>query len=243
MDQYQANINSLRQHVAFLTELQPARNYRNLASLNKAAAYIHTKYSALGFDVVEYQPFKVRGGVTYQNISAIIRGKSSERIVVGAHYDVWGDLPGADDNASAVAGLLETARLIGNFRKQQQPAYTLEFVGYCLEEPPFFATDEMGSAVHARELHNSKTALKLMVCYEMIGYFSDKAGSQGFPHPSLKEVYPDKGNFIIVGGHSSQPEISHNFAALMQTACNIPVYPVASPLTDGPVNAVNLRLM
>ncbi|AHM59060.1 peptidase M28 [Flammeovirgaceae bacterium 311] len=231
----EANIKNLYQHVAFLTELQPARNYRNLASLDKAATYIHEQFSAHDFNVVEYQPFKVKSGNTYKNISARIEGKSKERIVVGAHYDVWGELPGADDNASAVAGLLETARLLSNFSKEHRPAYTLEFVAYCLEEPPFFATDEMGSAVHARELHNNKTPLKLMVCYEMIGYFSDEAGSQGFPHPSLKELYPDKGNFIIVGGHSSQPAVAQNFAGLMQKACNIPVHPVASQVTDGPV--------
>ena len=74
-----------------------------------------------------------------------------------------------------------------------------------------------------------------MVCYEMIGYFSDKPGSQGFPHPSLKGVYPDTGNFIIVGGHSSAPALAAHFAELMQKGSNIPVYPVASTITDGPI--------
>lgn len=242
MDQLQANIKNLYQHVEFLTLLRPARNYRNKQSLDKAVTYIYDRLAALSFDKLEYQPFTVRGGDTYKNVSALIKGRSNERIVIGAHYDVWDDQPGADDNASAVAGLLETASMLSNFFKdQKQPAYTLEFVAYCLEEPPFFATDEMGSAVHARQLQSSKIPLKLMVCYEMIGYFSDEPGSQGFPHPSLREMFPDKGNFIIVGGHSSQPQVANSFAGLMQKACNIPVYPVASTITDGPVGLSDHR--
>ena len=231
----ESNTSRLYKDVAFLTSLQPARNYRNHTSLDAAADYIYQEFEKLGMDSLQYQPFQVGTGDTYKNISCLIKGQSPERIIIGAHYDVWDDQPGADDNASAVAGLLETARLISPFCQKHTPAYTLEFVAYCLEEPPFFASPEMGSAVHAKQLHSNKIPLKLMICYEMIGYFSDKPGSQNFPHPSLKEVFPDKGNFIIVGGHSSQPEVAHQLAALMQKACNIPVYPVASTLTDGPV--------
>lgn len=241
MEQLQSNIKRLYRDVEFLTSLSPARNYRNQQSLDKAAGYIYDAFAGMGFDSLEYQPFEVSGGSTYKNVSALLKGELEERILIGAHYDVWDDQPGADDNASAVAGLLETARLITAIRKQKQLRYTLEFVGYCLEEPPFFATPEMGSAVHAKSIHQHKTPLLLMVCYEMIGYFSEEPGSQGFPHPSLKAMFPDKGNFIIVGGHSSQQKVAHDFAALMQKACTIPVFPVASTLTDGPAGLSDHR--
>lgn len=241
MESLQANTDRLYRDVEFLTSLTPARNYRNKGSLDKAATYIHDAFAALEFDVLEYQPFQVSSGGTYKNISATFNGELEERIVIGAHYDVWDNQPGADDNASAVAGLLETARLISSLRKQRTLRHTLEFVGYCLEEPPFFATEDMGSAVHAKTIFEKKIPLTLMICYEMIGYFSDEPGSQKIPHPSLKGMFPDTGNFIIVGGHSSQPKVANNFAALMQKACTIPVFPVASAITDGPAGLSDHR--
>nr|GFC84151.1 hypothetical protein [Tanacetum cinerariifolium] len=113
-----------------------------------------------------------------------------------AHYDVCGEQPGADDNASAVAGLLETARLL-----QSQAAtlrHRIDFVAYSLEEPPFFGTEYMGSAVHAQSLHDAGARVRAMLCYEMIGYFSDEPGSQQFPDAALAARYPSTGNFIIV---------------------------------------------
>jgi hypothetical protein len=103
-----ANPTRLRADVEFLTSIQPARNYRNLASLNKAAAYIHTEFERLGCSVQE-QKYQVDGH-EYRNVIASFGPPAAERLIVGAHYDVCGDQPGADDNASAVAGLLETAR-------------------------------------------------------------------------------------------------------------------------------------
>lgn len=241
MKKHTANPDRLYRDVDFLTSLNPARNYQNIQSLGKAAAYIYEHFSELAFDRLEYQPFKVSSGQEYKNVSALWEGTSSERIIIGAHYDAWDDQPGADDNASAVAGLLETARLIHQLKQQQKLHYSLEFVAYCLEEPPFFATEEMGSAVHARNMKEHGIPVKLMVCYEMIGYFSDAPESQGFPHPSLRGLFPEQGNFIIVGGHSKQPGVAENFARRMQPYCQIPVYPVASPLTDSLVNLSDHR--
>ena len=151
----ESSTSRLYKDVEFLTSLQPSRNYRNHDSLDAASGYIYQEFAKLGLDSLQYQPFQVSSGDTYKNVSGLIKGKSPERIIIGAHYDVWDDQPGADDNASAVAGLLETARLLSPFCKKQTPALTLEFVGYCLEEPPFFATSEMGSAVHAKQLHSN----------------------------------------------------------------------------------------
>lgn len=241
MQTLKADINRLYSDVHFFTSIQPSRNYQNLPSLEKAATYLYENFSALAFDKLEYQPFKISSGQEYKNLSAYWQGRSNERIIVGAHYDVWDDQPGADDNASALAGLLETARLLHRLKQQNRLHYSLEFVAYCLEEPPFFATEEMGSAVHASSMKEQDIAVQLMICYEMIGYFSNEPGSQNFPHPSLQGLFPDKGNFIIVGGHSKQTGVAENFARLMQPNCGIPVYPVASPLTDSLVNLSDHR--
>ena len=236
-----ADTNRLYRDVHYLTSLHPARNYQNIQSLRQAAAYLYESFSPLAFDKLEYQPFKVSSGQEYHNISALWQGKSNKRIIVGAHYDVWDNQPGADDNASAVAGLLETARLMHQFKQKQELPFSLEFVAYCLEEPPFFATEEMGSAVHAYRMKKEDIPVQLMLCYEMIGYFSDAPGSQGFPHPSLRGLFPEEGNFIIVGGHSRQAGVAEKFARRMQLNCGIPVYPVASPLTDSLVNLSDHR--
>ncbi|GAA4426556.1 M28 family peptidase [Pontibacter saemangeumensis] len=221
--------------------IQPARNYRNRQSLEVASRHIYDELHKLDFDQIEYQEFTVRGGEKYRNVSAIYRGTRQDRIIIGAHYDVCGDQPGADDNASAVAGLLETARLLYAYQQREKLNYTLEFVAYCLEEPPFFGSDEMGSAVHARRMVQEKVPVLYMIAYEMIGYFSDAPDSQHFPDPSLKKFFPTTGNFAVVAGSSSQKKVADTLAARMQKHCNIPVFPVAFPVTDGLANLSDHR--
>jgi Zn-dependent M28 family amino/carboxypeptidase len=192
----QASKEKLYKHVEFLTELQPARNYENLASINKAADYIKQEFIRAGAQPTE-QTWKAMGN-EYRNIIATYNPGKKRRLVVGAHYDVAGEQPGADDNASAVAGLLESARLI--FTEKPELDYTIEFVAYSLEEPPFYGSENMGSYVHAKSLSDSKADVMGMLCYEMIGYFSDEPGSQPFPEESMAERFSDIGNYIVVLG-------------------------------------------
>lgn len=211
--------------VKFLTELHPARNYQNLQSLNKAADYIKAEFSKLGCRVTE-QPFTIDGR-RYRNIVACFGPAEGERVVVGAHYDVCDDTPGADDNASAVAGLLETARLLHARAPQLQ--HPVELVAYPNEEPPFFATDDMGSAVHAQALHEAEVPVRAMLCYEMIGYFSDAPGSQRFPNDALAALFPNTGNFIIVVGRTGEEPFTQRVQQLMQGAGKIDVQRINLP--------------
>ena len=214
--------------VQFLTSLQPARTYENLSSLNQAADYIHAELAKLGCSVQE-QVFQVEGH-DYRNVVASFGPAQAERLIVGAHYDVCGEQPGADDNASAVAGLLETARLL----HAQQPVLTqrIDFVAYSLEEPPFFATEHMGSAVHAQALHTAQVPVRAMLCYEMIGYFSDEPGSQRYPDPALANLYPNAGNFIIVVGCHGQEALTQQVQTLMQAHSTIDVQRINLPATQ-----------
>jgi hypothetical protein len=218
----------LHADVEFLTSLQPARTYKNLASLNKAADYIHAEFAKLGCPVQE-QKYRVAGH-EYRNIIASFGPASAESIIVGAHYDVCGDQPGADDNASAVAGLLETACLL----RAQAPSlrHRIDFVAFSLEEPPFFATKHMGSAVHAQSLHAAQVPVRTMICYEMIGYFRDEPGSQRFPDPVLAKLYPSIGNFITVVGCHGQEAFTQQVKALMQAHSTLDVQSINLPATQ-----------
>lgn len=197
--------------VEFLTELRPFRNYRNLESLQKVVDYIKDEFSSAGLSFEE-QKWKAAGN-EYTNVIATYNKNASRRLIVGAHYDVYDDQPGADDNASAVAGLLETARLVAENNPQLD--YRIDFVAYCLEEPPFFGSQEMGSYVHAKSLHDNKVDVMGMICFEMIGYFSEEPESQSFPSPDLAEIYPHVGNFIIVVGINSHREFAQKVHKLM----------------------------
>lgn len=213
------NLLRLLQDTRFLTELLPYRNYKNLDSLQKVAAYIQHEFEQCGLKT-EIQEWEVWGN-TYQNIIATYNSGADKRLIVGAHYDVCGDQPGADDNASGIAGLLETARLISENKPLLD--YRIDFVAYCLEEPPFFDRKEMGSYVHAHSLAESNANVIGMICYEMIGYFSDVPGSQPFPSPELAAMYPDRANFIMVVGHKKDTEFNHKVYELMANGSGVDV--------------------
>lgn len=190
----EVNEKNLYQTVNYLTNIYPHRNFHNIKSLNEAASYIKNKYKEYGFNPTE-QTYKVNGN-EYKNIIATYGPLNAPRIIIGSHYDVCGDQAGADDNASAVAGLLETARLV--FQCKPSSKYRIDFVAYSLEEPPNFGTTNMGSYVHAKSLYDSDAQVIGMICLEMIGYFSDQPKSQNYPISLLKLFYPNKGNFIGV---------------------------------------------
>jgi Zn-dependent M28 family amino/carboxypeptidase len=215
--------------VEFLTAISPARNYRHLAALEKAAGYITDELKRAGARP-EIQTWLAEGNA-YKNVIATYNPEKTRRLVVGAHYDVCGDQPGADDNASAVAGLLELARLV--FANLPPTDYRIDFVAYCLEEPPFFGTDLMGSYVHAKSLHDQKVDVIGMICLEMIGYFSDAPESQPFPSPELAKLYPHVGNFIIVVGIGQHRAFNHKVHQLMSAGAAIDVQVISFPAGEG----------
>lgn len=192
--------NRLKKDVAYITGIQPARNHQNIDSLNAVADYIKLEFeTAKGR--VELQEFEVEGK-TYKNVIASFGPIEGERIIVGAHYDVFEDTAGADGNASGVAGILELARLTGE--QAESLKCRIDFVAYSLKETPFYETENMGSAVHAQSLTEAEVQVKAMICCEMIGYFSEVDDSQYFPDTVLESIYPTKGNFAVVVGLEDQ---------------------------------------
>ena len=213
----------LEAHVRALCGAFFPRNEAHTQNLDRAAGYIRAEFERARGAVSE-QPYEV-GRRTYRNVVAVFGPETKERIVVGAHYDAAGELPGADDNASGVAGLIELARLLG----AAPPPVRVELVAYSLEEPPYFRSPYMGSAVHAGSLKRSGADVRLMVSLEMIGYFSDAEDSQAFPSPVLKMFYPSRGDFISVVGKFGQGSVVRRVKGAMQGASLLPVYSINAP--------------
>lgn len=224
-----ANKKRLYKDVEFLTSLTPARNHRNLETLEKSYTYIEAELQKAGAPT-ERQTWTA-GGEEYVNILASYNTDKTRRLVVGAHYDVDGDQPGADDNASAVAGLLETARMV--FEAAPQLDYRIDFVAYSLEESPYFGTSSMGSYIHAESLYKDNADVLGMICYEMLGYFSDEPESQPFPSPELAALYPHTANFIIVVGIEPYEEFAARVHRLMAKDSGIDVQVIVFPESEG----------
>lgn len=220
-----ANKDLLYRHVQFLTSLTPPRNYLNLDTLEKVCSYLEEQFRDMGAQPEEQT--WTADGRQYKNIIASFNPHHTRRLVVGAHYDVAGNQPGADDNASAVAGLLETARLV--FTQKPDIDYRIDFVAYCLEEPPYFGSHHMGSYVHAESLHKSGADVTGMICFEMIGYFSDEPNSQNFPSPHLATLYPHTGNFIIVVGIEKYAAFNTKVHERMRLDAEIDVQVISFP--------------
>lgn len=213
----------LRDHVEKLSVDFAPRNYKRVWNLDKCADYIGGHFEQAGGKVAE-QTYEVEGK-TYRNVVASFGGESRSRIVVGAHYDTYRDTPGADDNASAVAGLIELAYLLGRADLPQR----IDLVAFTLEEPPFFRSGNMGSARHAHGLRKGGKEVEAMVCLEMIGYFSDAKGSQRYPSALLKGFYPDTGNFIAVIGSLGDRKLARNIKDSMRGATDLPVHAMCAP--------------
>lgn len=189
-----AQANRMYEDVHFLSSIYPYRNYENTASLKQAANYIDREFRAAGL-ATHRQSWMARDR-QYDNVIASFHPERKRKLVVGAHYDVHRNQPGADDNASGVAGLLESARLISELDPDID--YGIEFVAYCLEEPPFFETEFMGSFIHAKSLFDQEVPLIGMICYEMIGYYAGKPNRpEEMPH-GIHVESPESRKFIGV---------------------------------------------
>ena len=213
----------LETHVRALSERFAPRDFTHPENLDRAAAYVREELARAGGTVSE-QTYEVNG-TTYRNVVASFGPDTRERVVVGAHYDAAGPLPAADDNASGVAGLIELAHLLGGARLPLR----VELVAYSLEEPPFFRTPHMGSAVHAASLRREGVPVRAMLSLEMIGYFTDAPGSQQFPLGILRWIYPSEGNFIAVIGKLGGGSLVRRVKRAMRRASPLPVHSLNGP--------------
>lgn len=193
---------NLYKHVEYLSVKIGDRHLWKKNSLNRAEDYIESVFHTSGY-AVERQTYSCYGK-SVSNLIAVKEGSENGVVVVGAHYDTVPGTPGADDNASAVAGLLELARLHkGSLNKKR-----IIFVAFANEEPPCFGSHNMGSMVYAKHLRERKVSVDLMISLEMIGYFR-KETIQKYPLPGMRLFYPKRADFIgVVGNFHSLKYVS-----------------------------------
>lgn len=249
---------NLLDHVTRLCAICP-RDYRHVEGLNRAADYIRGIWSEMGWTVTEQTyalpnetlarfPYTTKtrygsctvaphtfpaptGGETYRNLVVDIAGRSpnKRRIVIGAHYDAIEPTPGADDNASGVAGLLELARLL----RHDPVAVPITLVAWTNEENPLFELGYSGSLMHARSLHPS--AIEGAISLEMIGRFYDEAKTQTYPNGLLRLLLRrhHRGNFISAVGVSKSSAFIRKAVRLFRQDNHFPLHAVALPLAIG----------
>lgn len=185
------------------------RHHGRPDALRAAERYVRESLAAPGYAVQE-QAYAAGGGQA-RNFIAALPGASSAGpvLVVGAHYDTVPGTPGADDNASGVAALLE---LGSRFRGREPGRVELRFVAFGTEEPPHFGGEEMGSVVHARSLKAEGREVLGMASLEMLGYYDERPGSQRYP-PPLSLFYPDTADYIGLVSNLASRRFLKDFAA------------------------------
>jgi len=199
----------LRLHVTALAAAE-----RN-TDLETAARYIEAAFAAQGYKP-ESRHFD-SGGRRVRNIEG-----GSGAIVVGAHYDTVPGSPGADDNASGVAVLIELAAILRN------EALPIRFVAFANEEAPYFHSPEMGSWAWAKRARERGERISAMYSLEMLGYYRDAPGSQRYPFP-LGFFYPDRADFIGFVGDLGARELVRKSIDLFRKHAAFPSEGVAAP--------------
>jgi hypothetical protein len=214
----------LRRHVVSLAAEIGPRDASQMAQLRRTAAYVRRALEEAGLtvraDTYEWQ------GRWFVNLVAVLEGdrRPDEVLVVGAHYDTVPDSPGADDNASGVAVLIELARLL----QTQAHARTIRFVAFANEEHPFASTPGMGSRVDAQRASERGEQIVGMLALETLGYYSDAPGSQKYP-PPLSWFYPSVGDFVAFVANSDSRDFVRRTIGAFRAQASVPSEGIAAP--------------
>ena len=221
----------LRAHVVTIAAAE--RNTATPERLEEAARYIE--------NFLKTEHYQVRrqanraGGQTVRNIEVSVAnvapGARPARIfIVGAHYDSVPGSPGANDNASGTAAVLELARLLRDMRPSQ--GTEVRFVFLVNEEPPSHLAnkrgEEMGSMQHARQLHKEGQNVEGALILETVGWYSQARNSQKLP-PGLEGRYPDTGNFIAFVGTLESARLVQDALSAFRNVSDFPAHGLAAP--------------
>ena len=209
-----------------LTVEYPSRNALNLTALSGAAEFLASIYQSHGI------PFE---SAWYDDGNGMVRNlivhqygldRTAPQIVIGAHYDSVLGTPGADDNASGVAGVMDLARRFAQ-RTCRRP---LSFVLFPHEEPPFFLSAKMGSRRYARSLRDRQEEVYLMLSLEMIGY-ARADQNQHYPFPLMRILggYPKKANFLAVVGNLRTGVKTRHLCQAMRKGASIRIEWLSGP--------------
>jgi Zn-dependent M28 family amino/carboxypeptidase len=221
-------VSNLSRHVDCLAGLIGPRHLGKPAAFAAAAGFVERELSAMDYDVTRQS--YMAGGQEVSNIVAELPGnrRRDEIVIVGAHYDTVETTPGADDNASAVAVMIEVARLM----RQLRQARTIRFVGFACEEPPHYYTGEMGSQVYARQCRTRGDRIRGMIGLEMVGYYSTEPGSQrivpGIPRV-MRWALPKRGDFLAAVSNLRSWRLLWKFRRGFKRSVRFPLFSIALP--------------
>jgi hypothetical protein len=208
----------LRGHVEVLATQIGERNRPNYEGLDRARTYIEEQFRQIGLEAISI-PYTFEGE-TFYNVEAMLKGSepSGPDIVIGAHYDSVEGSPGANDNATGVAALLELAHLL----RQEKLSRTIRLVAFVNEELPYFDTYKgMGSIEYVRSFQSPKAAICCMMSLETIGFYSDDQDSQKYPL-LVGLFYPKKGNFIAFVGNFKSRRLVRSVVRSFRLSATIP---------------------
>ncbi len=201
----------LRQHVAALA--MPRHPRAAADALRAAEDYVAVELARTGFHV-ERHPFEFRSNHYYNVVASSGSGPpTAPRVLVGAHFDSVPGTPGADDNASGIAGVLEAARLLAGKTFER----TLELVGFNLEEPQG-VTYRVGSRAFAADARRRRVRYTGALILEMIGYTDPAPRSQRVPALLFWKRVPRTGTFLAATGDGQSAALLRTFAAASREA-------------------------
>lgn len=236
----QAVIQRLNDHLIMLTRTIGERSVRQLENIEKSATYIQAQFEAYGLKV-QRQTYRY-GSHPVSNVVATLQpaANPTAHYVLGAHYDSVSGTVGADDNASAVAVLLETARAMQQTAGWERRALDLTFVAFALEEPPAYGTPYMGSRVFAAQAKRKGITIDGMICLEMVGFTCSEPDCQHYPFPMQLLGYPKTGNFIGIVGNVNSRRFSRRLRSGFQRNPNLPVERLTVPFNGWIMPSVRL---
>lgn len=219
----------LRSTVERLCHEYSPRSHDHPENLDRIATWIAGEFGDAGLEV-QVQEYGAEHG-RFRNVIGRRAGTDASvgAIVIGAHYDAVRGSPGANDNASGVAVLLELIHTLPPVTAER----THYFVAFSTEEPPFFGTDAMGSRVYATQLDKQGVDVTLMVALDMVGYYSDDSHSQSFPSPLFRLLYPSRGNFVAIIGDARSGDAIERAKRGMMAAGKLPVHSLRAPVRSG----------
>lgn len=230
----------LKDHLRILTISIGERSVYLPENHKRTAEYIESFYVDIGLKV-HTEPYWYKN-LTVANVVAEISfcANPSKCYLLGAHYDSVFGTVGADDNASAIAVQLETARHLAALKDREELDLTVKLVSFALEEPPVFGTRHMGSRVYARKAREEKEKINGMICLEMVGYSCHEQGCQGYPFPLMFLGYPKKGNFIGIIGNTRSRGFTLSLSRAFQRNSELPVVHLTIPLSGWFLPSVRL---
>ena len=228
---------NLNDHLVMLTQTIGERSVLMPENLRRSALYIQSYYEKLGIEVA-LEPYKYRQMEVHNVVARLPSGgKHGKHYLLGAHYDCVAGTVGADDNASAVAVQLETARAL-----KAIPGLNIAvtFVSFALEEPPAYGTRYMGSRVYAAKARKQSVHLDGMICLEMVGYTCRQPGCQHYPFPLKYLGYPKEGTFIGIVGNVKSMALTRGLRNSIQRHPELPVVTLTVPFNGWIMPAVRL---